>query len=70
MTHASSPRAWEAEDQAGPAWSTEGVPDSQGYTEKPCLENIQRKRQRETERERDRETERQRQREESNRTAI
>jgi hypothetical protein len=48
VVHTLDPSIWEAE--AGrflisrPAWSTE-FQDSQGYTEKPCLENKQTKKQ-------------------------
>ena len=41
VAHACNPITWEAEAGESlslrPAWSTEWVPDSQGYTEKPCL---------------------------------
>jgi hypothetical protein len=42
VAHAFNPTTWEAEAgrflSSRPAWSTERVQDSQGYTEKPCLE--------------------------------
>ena len=48
MAHAFDPGTWEAEAEAEaeadgflssrPAWSTNEFQDSQGYTEKPCLE--------------------------------
>ena len=56
MANNCNPGTWEAE--AGrflslrPAWSTE-CPESQDYTEKPCLKNPDRKRERERERERE-----------------
>jgi hypothetical protein len=44
VVHAFNPSTQETEAEAGgflslrPAWSTKRVQDSQGYTEKPCLE--------------------------------
>jgi hypothetical protein len=43
VVHAFNPSTWEAEAggflSSRPAWSTNGeFQDSQGYTEKPCLE--------------------------------
>jgi hypothetical protein len=42
VAHVFNPSTWEAEASGflslRPAWSTEWVQDSQGYTEKPCLE--------------------------------
>jgi hypothetical protein len=46
VAHTFNPRTWEAEAggflSSRPAWSTE-FQDSQGYTEKPCLEKNQKK---------------------------
>jgi hypothetical protein len=65
MAHTFSPSTWK--EEAGrplslrPAWSTEQFPDSQGYTEKPCLKKKKKKKERkreEREREKDRKTER------------
>ena len=46
MAHAFNPSTWEAEAggflSSRPAWSTE-FQDSQGYTEKPCLEKPKKK---------------------------
>jgi hypothetical protein len=44
VAHAFNPSTWEAEVgrllSLRPAWSTSEFQDSQGYTEKPCLEKI------------------------------
>jgi hypothetical protein len=46
VVHAFNPSTWEAEAgrflSSKPAWSTE-FQDSQGYTEKPCLEKQKKK---------------------------
>jgi hypothetical protein len=44
VAHSFSPSTWEAGGflSSRPAWSTE-FQDSQGYTEKPCLEKTKRK---------------------------
>jgi hypothetical protein len=44
VAHAFNPSTWEAEagEFLRPAWSTE-FQDSQGYTEKPCLEKKKKK---------------------------
>jgi hypothetical protein len=43
VAHAYNPSTWKAEAggflSSRPAWSTSEFQDSQGYTEKPCLEN-------------------------------
>jgi hypothetical protein len=45
VAHAFNPSTWEAEAggflSSKPDWSTSEFQDSQGYTEKPCLENKQ-----------------------------
>jgi hypothetical protein len=47
MVHAFNPSTWEAE--AGrflcsrPAWSKSEIQNSQGYTEKPCLEKLKKR---------------------------
>jgi hypothetical protein len=42
VVHTFNPSTWEAEAgeflSSRPAWSTSEFQDSQGYTEKPCLE--------------------------------
>ena len=47
VAHTFNPSTWEAELGGFPssrsAWSTEWVPGSQGYIEKPCLERPQKK---------------------------
>jgi hypothetical protein len=47
VAHAFNPSTWEAEAggflSSRPAWSTSEFQDSQGYTEKPCLEKNEKK---------------------------
>jgi hypothetical protein len=49
VAHAFNTNTWEAEAggflSSRPAWSTAWFQDSQGYTEKPCLENQKTKKQ-------------------------
>jgi hypothetical protein len=47
VVHAFNPSTWGAEAggfmSSRPAWSTKWVPDSQGYTEKPCFRKKRKK---------------------------
>jgi hypothetical protein len=53
VAHAFNPSTWEAEAgrflSSRPVWSTSEFQDSQGYTEKPCLEKQNKTKQNKTE---------------------